>query len=120
MDKVLLGVASTFETLTGIALIIAPTMIKLLLGTDISGATLAIVRVAGFGLLFLGVACWPRGEAIVPRLKAMLIYNVLTTVYLGYVRFGTDSVGILLLPAIAVHAVLAILFMGVWFKRLAT
>jgi hypothetical protein len=104
MDKVLLAVASTLETLTGAVLIVASTMIKLLSGTNIFGATLAIVRVAGFGLLFLGVACWPRGEAIVPRLKAMLIYNVLTTFYLGYVRFASESLGILLLPVIVVHA----------------
>ena|SRR5437868_101082 len=120
MDKVLLAVASTLETLTGAVLIVAPTMIKLLLGTNISGPALAITRVAGFGLLLFGVACWPRVEATIPRLRAMLIYNVLATVYLGYLRFASESVGILLLPAIAVHAVLAILFVGVWFKRLAT
>ena len=68
----------------------------------------------------MGAACWPRGEAIVPRLKAMLIYNVLTTVYLGYLRLSSDSVGILLLPVIAVHAFLAILFVEVWFKHLTT
>jgi hypothetical protein len=75
---------------------------------------------AGFGLLLLGIACRPRVEGNVLHLLAMLIYNVLTTVYLGYLRFSSESIGILLLPAIAVHAVLAILFVGVWFKRLAT
>ena len=120
MDKVLLVVASTFETVTGIVLIIAPTMTKFLLGTNVSGPALAITRVAGFGLLLFGIACWPRVEATIPRLLAMLIYNVLTTVYLGYLRLGSESVGILLLPAIAVHAVLAILFVGVWLKHITT
>jgi hypothetical protein len=50
----------------------------------------------------------------------MLIYNVLTTVYLGYLRLGSESVGILLLPAIGVHAVLAILFIGAWFEHLTS
>jgi len=50
----------------------------------------------------------------------MLIYNVLATGYLGYIWFGSESVGKLLLPAIAVHAVLAILFIGVAFKHQTT
>src|SRR5438128_8534735 len=99
-DKVLLAIASTLEAVTGVGLIIAPTMVRSLLGTDISGAALAIARMAGFGLLLLGVACWPRVEANLPRLLAMLIYNVLATVYLGYLRFGTESVRRLLLPAV--------------------
>ncbi len=111
-NKVLLAVASTLETVTGLALIIAPSLVRFLVGTDISGATLVIVRMVGFGLLALGVACWPRGEAIVPPFRAMLIYNLLVTVYLGYLRFGSGSVGKLLLPALAVHAVLAILFIA--------
>jgi hypothetical protein len=109
---VLLAVASTLEAVTGLALIIAPTMVRFLLGTDIPGATLAIARIAGFGLLALGVACWPRVEATVPRLRAMLIYDLLVTVCLGYLRFGSESVGKLLPLAFAVHAGLAILFIG--------
>ena len=75
---------------------------------------------AGFGLLLSGIVCWPRVGPIVPRLRVMLIYNVLAATYLGYRRFGAESVGRLLLPAIAVHTVLAILFIGVWFKKLGT
>ena len=119
MDKVLLAVASTLEAVTGLALLIAPTTIKLL-GTDVSGPALAITRVGGFGLLLFGIACWPRVEATMPRLLAMLIYNVLATIYLGYLCFGSESVGQLLLPAVVVHAVLAILFIGVWSKHLTT
>jgi hypothetical protein len=59
-------------------------------------------------------------EATVPRLRAMLIYNVLTAVYLGYLCFGRESIGKLLLPAFAVHAVLTILFVGVAFKHQIT
>ena len=44
MDKVLVAVASTLEMLTGAMLIVAPTMIKLLSGTNISGATLPITQ----------------------------------------------------------------------------
>ncbi|HEY4255870.1 MAG TPA: hypothetical protein VGM66_01490 [Candidatus Udaeobacter sp.] len=115
--RLLLAVAAAFEAVTGIALIFAPGVVRLLLTTDISGVALTIVRIAGFGLLALGVACWPRGEAIIPRLGAMLIYNLLATAYVGYLRFGSQSVGKLLLPALAVHTVLTILFIGAWFKH---
>jgi hypothetical protein len=115
-NKVLLAAASTLEAVTGLVLIIAPGMITFLLGKNISGAALVIARIAGFGLLSLGIACSPRVGAILPRLRAMLIYNLLATAYLGYLRFASGSVGKLLLPALAVHAVLTVLFIAVLFK----
>jgi uncharacterized protein YjeT (DUF2065 family) len=120
MNKVLLAVASTVKAVTGIGLIIAPSMVRFLLGPDVSSASLAIARIAGFGLLSLGIACWPRVERSIPRLRAMLIYNLLAIVYLGYLRFSSESAGKLLRPAVAVHGVLAILFIRVWFKHLTT
>ena len=75
---------------------------------------------AGFGLLLSGIVCWQRVGPIVPRLRAMLIYNVLAVSYLGYLRFGAESVERLLLPAIGIHSVLAILFIGVCFEHLST
>src|SRR5256885_15464083 len=120
MNKVLLAIASTLEAVTGLALIIAPSIVRFLLGTDISHAALVVTRVAGFGLLSLGVACWPRIEGTIPRLRVMLIYNLVATAYLGYLRFSSQSVGKLLLPALAVHAVLAILFVGAWLKDHST
>ena len=85
-----------------------------------SGAAVVIARMVGIGLLLLGVACWPRVEGTIPRLRAMLIYNLLATAYLGYLRVSSQSVGKLLLPAVAVHAVLAILFVGAWLKDHST
>ena len=99
---------------------LAPTVVKFLLGTDISRATITIARMAGFGLLLSGIVCWPRVGPIVPCLRVTLIFSVLAATYLGYLRFGAESVGRLLLPAIGVHTVLAILFNGVWFKKLGT
>ena len=115
--RVLLSTAATLEAVTGLALIIAPSIAGFLLGTDISGAALVIARMGGLGLLSLGVACWPRIEGTIPRLRAMLIYNLLATAGLGYLRFSSQSVGKLLLPALAVHAGLAILFVGAWLKH---
>jgi hypothetical protein len=36
----------------------------------------------------------------------MLIYNTLVTIYLAYLGIGGELVGILLWPAVALHAVL--------------
>ena len=115
--KLLLALASTLETVTGIALIFTPNIVRLLLGTDISGVALVIARMVGVGLLLLGVACWPRVEGTIPRLRVMLIYNLVATAGLGYLRFSSQSVGKLLLPALVVHAVLAILFIGACLKH---
>jgi hypothetical protein len=95
---VLLAGSVILEAITGLVLIIAPSVVRFLVGSDISGAALVIVRGAGAGLLLLGIACWPLVEATVPRLRAMLIYNLSAAAYLGYLLLGTDSVGQLLLP----------------------
>jgi hypothetical protein len=46
----------------------------------------------------------------------MLTYNVLVTLYLGFVGLGTEFVGLLLWPAVAVHAVLTVLLGSAWLK----
>jgi hypothetical protein len=43
-------------------------------------------------------------------LIAILTYNLLVAMYLASLGFGGESVGILLWPAIAIHAVLTLLF----------
>ena len=68
-------------------------------------------------MLALGVACWPRGEGTVARLRVMLIYNLLATAGPGYLRFAGESEGKPLLPALAVHAMLTILFTAVCLKH---
>jgi hypothetical protein len=53
-NKVLLAVVSMLEAATGLTLIIGPSTIKFLLGTDAFVAALSIARIAGFGLLSFG------------------------------------------------------------------
>ena len=48
------------EAATGLALMAVPSVVvRLLLGSEISGASVPLGRVAGLGLLSLGIACWP-------------------------------------------------------------
>jgi hypothetical protein len=44
----------------------------------------------------------------------LLIYNLLVTLYLLYLGIGGKLVGVLLWPAVALHAMLAILIVRSW------
>jgi hypothetical protein len=46
----------------------------------------------------------------------MLLYNILVTLYLALVGLGTEFVGVLLWPAVIVHAVLTALLGLAWSK----
>jgi hypothetical protein len=117
--KKLLDVAAVIEAATGLALMIHPPLVtRLLLGDGVSGVGVALGRVAGFALLSLGLACWPGRESAAgdsPALRALLTYNLLTTLYLGYLGIVGQSVGSLLWPAVAIHAVLTFLLARAWF-----
>ena len=117
MNK-LLHVAAAIEAATGLALIIDPPILsQLLLGDGVSGAGMALGRVAGFALLSLGLACWPGPEsagANAPALRALLTYNLLATLYLAYMGIGGRLVGSLLWPAVVIHAVLTLLLARAW------
>ena len=89
MNK-LLGVAAAIEAATGLALMIYPPILsRLLLGEGVFGAGIALGRIAGFALLSLGLACWPGIKPLdrnTPALRALLLYNLLATLYLAYLR----------------------------------
>ena len=115
----MLGIAAAVETVTGLLLIVVPHLLaKLLLGVEVTGVAVVIGRVAGIALLSLGVGCWfGRQEATGGwALAAMLLYNVLVTLYLALVGLGAEFVGVLLWPAVVVHAVLTVLLGFAWSK----
>src|SRR5262249_2663667 len=88
-------------------LIIRPSaLVWLLLGTDLSQAGQALGRIAGFALLSLGLVCWPKREAASGTTAAplaLLIYNLLVTIYLAALGVSGELVGMLLWPAVAIH-----------------
>ena len=116
--KLLLTLTAIIEGTTGLALMTAPSVVvRLLLGSEISGAGIPLGRVAGFGLLSLGIACWPgRGTAgyTTPALRAMLTYNSLATLYLLSLGIRGEWVGRLLWPAAVVHGILSLLLARHW------
>jgi hypothetical protein len=114
----LLTLTALIELLTGLALIVVPTVVvRLLLGGEISGAAIPLGRVAGVALLALGVACWlasydenscvARGVA-----SAMVLYNLGVVLVLGAAGIQSRPIGIALWPAVILHAA-----MGVWCVR---
>ena len=102
--------AAVAEAATGLALLIVPSLVgRLLLGEDLSGVAIPVARVAGLGLTALGIACWPG-----PPLVGMLAYGAAVTLYLAYLGLAGGATGILLWPAVALHAVLSILLARAW------
>ncbi|RBP17555.1 hypothetical protein DFR50_10246 [Roseiarcus fermentans] len=106
-----LALTAAIEAGAGLALIAAPeAVVRLLLGAGVSGAAIALGRVAGVALLALGVACWlARGKETGALVSAMLIYNCGVAVVIGMAGLGSGTVGVLLWPAVALHVA-----MGIW------
>jgi len=104
MKRVLIF-AAVGEAGTGLALLIVPSLVgRLLLGQDLTGIVIPVARVAGIALIALGVACWP-GTPLV----GMLTYSAAVTLYLACVGFSGGLTGILLWPAVVLHAILTAL-----------
>ena len=109
MKKVLIF-AAVAEAATGLALLIVPSFVgQMLLGEGLTGVAVPVARVAGLGLIGLGIACWPG-----PPLLGMLTYSVLVTLYLAYLGIAGGLAGVFLWPAVALHAVLSILLGRAW------
>jgi len=104
--KRVLVLAAVAEVATGMALLVVPSLVaRLLLGEELSGVALSVGRVAGVALIALGIACWPGP----PRI-GMLIYGAAVTVFLAYLGL-TGGGGILLWPAVVLHAILTALLL---------
>ena len=117
--RTLVVLDAALEVATGVALIIHPGLVvRVLLGVGLFGGGIAVGRVAGLGLLSLGLACWPSGDDATPRATwALFTYNLLVASYLGYLRVGGSFVGYLLWPAFGLHALLAILLARPAYER---
>ena len=104
MNRVLIFAAAG-EAATGLALLLVPSLVgQLLLGTELTGIAVTVARVAGIALIGLGVACWPGTP-----LLGMLIYSAAVTLYLAYLGIAGGLTGLLLWPAVILHAILTAL-----------
>jgi hypothetical protein len=110
----LLKLTAIIEAATGLGLAAVPAaVVRLLLGAEISGASIPLGRVAGVALLALGVACWlarhdAQSCAARGLVSAMVLYNLGSVVILGAAGLQSQPVGIALWPAVVLHAVMAV------------
>jgi hypothetical protein len=103
------------EAVTGIAALTVPALVgRLLLGVDVSSVESIVVRCFGIALVALSIAAWP-GEAelgsLVRPVRAMVVYNALIALVLGYAGTAEGIRGPLLWPAVAIHAVVTVLLL---------
>jgi hypothetical protein len=107
--------AAVGEAATGLAMLIVPSIVaQLLLGEQLTGVAIPVARVAGIGLIALGIACWPG-----PPLVGMLTYSAVVTLYLAYLGF-VGLAGPVLWPAVTLHVVLSIILGRSWLATNAT
>lgn len=111
--RLVILVCAVLETGTGLALLILPRfVVRVLLGAPLFGAGVATSRLCGLALISFGLACWPACEAAPGRLdrravRALLVYNAGATAYLAWLALEGYR-GLLLVPAMAIHAILAV------------
>jgi hypothetical protein len=104
MKKVLVF-SAVAEVATGLALLIVPSLVgQLLLGEQLTGVAIPVARVAGMGLIGLGIACWPG-----PPLVGMLTYSAAVALYLAYLGFAGGMTGVFLWPAVVLHLIVTAL-----------
>ena len=94
--------AATAEAVTGLALLVVPSLVaRLLLGEELAGVAIPVARVFGIAFVAFGFACWPG----TPRV-GMLTYSAAVTLYLAWLGFAGGFAGPLLWPAVVLHAIL--------------
>ena len=108
--KRLLALTAVIEAVTGVGLLAVPAVIaRVLLGTTLDGpGALTVARIAGAGLLALGIGCWLAREQGRALVVAMLFYNIAAVAILAYAAVGLALSGIGLWPAVGLHLAFAV------------
>ncbi len=110
--------ASGLEVLTGLGLVVAPSLLaRLLFGSDLNAAGHATGRLAGLVMVCLAAGCWPRaggGEA--HALVPLMALSWLASAFLIATGLIGANAGMLLWPAGALHLILAVLLTRAWMQ----
>jgi hypothetical protein len=111
----LLIVTALVEAPIGLMLLLSPALVvAFLLGASLDApAGLVVARMAGAALLSLSGACWLARDDGPSRARrglvaAMLLYNGVAVAVLASAGAGVRLVGVLMWPAVTLHAVLAV------------
>ncbi len=112
-----IAAAAGLEVLTGAGLVADPSLLaSVLFGSEMNASGNAAGRIAGLVMVCLALACWPSGsDGGQPRaLVPLIALSLLAAFYLAVVGLEGATVGVLLWPAAAAHAVLAVLLARLW------
>ena len=114
-NRLFLIVTALVETAAGICLFFLPVVVfAALLGlADASREVIFVGRLAGAALFAIGVASWMakidgRTPAQLGLLTGILVYNAAAALLLAYAGAVLKMVGVLLWPAVILHAILAV------------
>jgi hypothetical protein len=114
--KTLLIAKAAAEALTGLALVLLPSLLVfLLLGASLDTPVgTVVVRMTGAALLTLGIACWlarndSKSRAATGLIAALLFYDAAVVVIFLVARLAMGLSGIALWPVVVLH-----LGLGVW------
>jgi len=78
--KKVLTFAACVEVVTGLALLVVPSLVgRLLFGEELTGIAIPVARVTAIALIALALACWPG-----PPVVGMLTYSAVVALYLAY------------------------------------
>lgn len=116
IQRKLLTIAVVVESLTGLALILAPeATVVLLLGVEPNVPGVMLGRVCGVALMALGIACWSaradsESAARAGTLKAITFYNAGAGLLLVLFAVIGKTGGIVLWSAAVLHLALATAF----------
>jgi hypothetical protein len=117
--KLFLLITALVEAATGLCLLFLPAIVfAVLLGLDHASIDAIFVgRLAGAALFAIGIASWiaradTRSPAQLGLLTGILIYNVAASILLAYAGTVLEMAGLLLWPAVAIHAILALWCFG--------
>lgn len=116
----ILTFAAVAEAVTGLVLLVDPALVvQLLLGMEAAGVGVVLGRCFGIALIALALACWPgrqRAGGSSAAARGMLTYNLLVALYLAYLG-ASNAGGLLLWPAVVLHAAVALLLLWVWYNE---
>ena len=113
----LLVIGAVLEIPVGLGLLAMPSpLASLLLGAPLSGAGLVVARLAGGGLLALGIACWfarstPTDRASLGVASALLTYNIVACVTLALAGSRALTLGMAVLHGLLAAGLLGALVM---------
>ena len=117
--KLFLSVTALVEAVAGLCLLILPAVVfAVLLGSDHATVDATFVgRLAGAALLAISIASWmarpdTRTPAQIGLLTGILVYNAAATLLLVYAGAVLKMMGVLLWPAVVIHAILSVWCFG--------